>query len=157
MKNRTLLSHWPTTTLTILPEAIGGEGGRGGSVAPPTPPQQKIGGGQSRRVLVPKNTFTDVFAIPLTLPVTSTTSDRTFSALRRLNNNPRSTMKQDRLSNWMVLCEKSKLWLWSFERSLLVPKNNAMGVEDEPPSHVWNAPPPLKLKKFWKKPSGGYL
>ena len=149
MKNRTLLSHWPTTTLTILPEAIGGEGGRGGSVAPPSPLNKKFGG-QSRRVLVPKNTFTDVFVIPLILPVTSTTSDCTFSALRRLNNNLRSTMKQDRLNNWLMHCDKSKLWLWSFERSLLAPKNNAMAVEKRSAASV-------KLKKFWKKPSGGYL
>lgn len=44
VKNRTLLTHWPTTTLTILPEAIGGEGGRGGSVAPHPPSTKNLGG-----------------------------------------------------------------------------------------------------------------
>ena len=44
MKNRTLLTHWPTTTLTILPEAIGGEGGREGSVAPHPPSTKNLGG-----------------------------------------------------------------------------------------------------------------
>ena len=50
-------------------------------------------------VLVRKNTFTDV----LTIPVTSPTSERTFSALRRLKNYLRTTMKQDGLNNCHTL------------------------------------------------------
>ena len=40
----------------------------------------------------------------LTLPVASATSERTFSALRRLKNYLRSTMKQDRLNNCLLMC-----------------------------------------------------
>ena len=39
----------------------------------------------------------------LTIPVTSATSERTFSALRRLKNYLRSTMKQDGLNNCHTL------------------------------------------------------
>ena len=60
-------------------------------------------------------------------------------------------MKHDRLNNWLMYCDKSKLWLWSFERSLLVPKNNAMGVEDESLRRLG------KAKEVLKKLSGGYL
>lgn len=43
----------------------------------------------------------------LTVPVTSATSERTFSALRRLKNFLRSTMKQDRLNNCLLIhCHK---------------------------------------------------
>ena len=55
-------------------------------------------------VLVPKNTFTDVFDNTGDI----TTSERTFSALRRLMNYLRSTMKQDRLNNCLRMhCRKS--------------------------------------------------
>ena len=44
----------------------------------------------------------------LTIAVTSATSERTFSALRRPNNYLRSAMKQDRLSNCLLMhCHKS--------------------------------------------------
>ena len=46
----------------------------------------------------------------VTTPVTSATSERTFSALRRLKNYQRSTMKQDRLKIMIYLlmhCHKS--------------------------------------------------
>ena len=44
----------------------------------------------------------------LTLPVASATSERTFSTLRRLKNYLRSTMKQDRLNNCLLMhCRKS--------------------------------------------------
>ena len=44
----------------------------------------------------------------LTIPVTSATSERTFSALRRLKNYLRSTMKQDHLNNCLLMhCRKS--------------------------------------------------
>ena len=43
----------------------------------------------------------------LTVPVTSATSERTFSALRRLKNCMHSTMRQDRLNSCMLLhCHK---------------------------------------------------
>ena len=43
----------------------------------------------------------------LTAPVTSATSERTFSALRRLKNCMRSTMRQDRLNSCILLhCHK---------------------------------------------------
>ena len=74
----------------------------------------------------------------LIIPVTSATSERTFSALRRLKNYQRSTMKQDRLKLMIYLlmhCHKSitdKLdtvkgqTLWR----LLVPMNNAKGISE---------------------------
>ena len=44
----------------------------------------------------------------LTLPVASATSERTFSLLQRLKNYLRSTMKQDRLNNCLIIhCNKS--------------------------------------------------
>ena len=44
----------------------------------------------------------------LTLPVASATLERTFSPLRRLKNYLRSTMKQDRLNNCLLMhCHKS--------------------------------------------------
>ena len=44
----------------------------------------------------------------LTLPVVSAASERTFSALRRLKNYLRSTIKQDRLNNCLLIhCHKS--------------------------------------------------
>ena len=44
----------------------------------------------------------------LTLPVASATSERTFSAPRRLKNYLRSTMKQDRLNNCLLMhCHRS--------------------------------------------------
>ena len=44
----------------------------------------------------------------LTLPVASATSEPTFSALRRLKNYLRSTLKQDRLNNCLLMhCHKS--------------------------------------------------
>ena len=44
----------------------------------------------------------------LTLPVATATSERTFSALRRLKKYLRSTMKQDRLNNCLLMhCCKS--------------------------------------------------
>ena len=44
----------------------------------------------------------------LTLPVASTTSERTFSSLRRLKTYLRSTMNQNRLNNYLLLhCHKS--------------------------------------------------
>ena len=55
------------------------------------PPEKKFGGAELPHVLVLKNTFT----MYLTIPVTSATSERTFSALRRLKNYLRSTMKRD--------------------------------------------------------------
>ena len=72
----------------------------------------------------------------VTTPVTSATSERTFSALRRLKNYQRSTMKQDRLKIMIYLlmhCHKSirdtldtvkgqTLW------RLLVPMNIAKGI-----------------------------
>ena len=57
MKNRTLLTHWPTTTLTILPEAIGGEGGRGGSVAPHHPSTKNGGGAEPPRLSAKKHFY----------------------------------------------------------------------------------------------------
>ena len=59
----------------------------------------------------------------LTLPVASATSERTFSALRRLKNYLRSTMKQDRLNNCVLMhCHKS------ITDTRLVPTNNAKGI-----------------------------
>ena len=46
----------------------------------------------------------------LTIPVTSATSERTFSALRRLMNYLRSTMKQDGLNNCHTLDTMTPLW-----------------------------------------------
>ena len=55
------------------------------------PPEKQLGGAELPHVLMLNNTFT----MYLTIPVTSATSERTFSALRRLKNYLRSTMKQD--------------------------------------------------------------
>ena len=64
------------------------------------PSLKKLGGGaELLHVLVLKNTFT----MYLTIPVTSATSERTFSALRRLKNYLRSTMKQDHLNNCLLM------------------------------------------------------
>ena len=60
--------------------------GAGGRTSPPR------GGGWCQKTLLP---------MYLTIPVTSATSEGKFSALRRLNNNLRSTMKQDRLNTCM--------------------------------------------------------
>ena len=60
--------------------------GAGGRASPPG------GGGWCQKTLLP---------MYLTIPVTSATSERKFFALRRLNNNLRSTMKQDRLNTCM--------------------------------------------------------
>ena len=70
--------------------------------------QQKFrregGGAEPSNVLVLKNTFTG----ELTIPVISATSERTFSALRRLKNYLRSTVKHDRLNNCLLMhCHKS--------------------------------------------------
>ena len=54
---------------------------------------------RSGHILVRKYIFTDV----LTIPVTSPTSERTFSALRRLKNYLRTTVKQDGLNNCHTL------------------------------------------------------
>ena len=71
----------------------------------PTPPPP------TPHVLVPKNTFTDVkfyWCNWQYLWHASTTSERTFSALRWLKNYQRSTMKQDRLNNCPLMrCHKS--------------------------------------------------
>lgn len=82
VKNRTLLSHWPTTTLDIDDSIRGhrrwrGEKGRGGSLATsPPPPLNKEKGGSAPTFWCRKITFTGAFDIPLTLPVTSATSFR---------------------------------------------------------------------------------
>ena len=50
--------------------------------------------------------FTEVYkllTIYLTVPMTSTTAEQTFSSLRRLNNYLRSTMTQKRLNNVVLM------------------------------------------------------
>ena len=43
------------------------------------------------------------FQMILVLPATNATSERSFSALRRIKNNSRSTMSQSRLNHLMLL------------------------------------------------------
>ena len=64
----------------------GGVGGRGIC----SPLKQKIGKGRASHVLGRKT------RMYLTIPVTSATSERTFSVLRRLKDYPRGTLKQSR-------------------------------------------------------------
>ena len=68
----------------------------------------------------------------LKLPVASATSKRTFSALRRLKNYLRSTMKQDRLNNCLLMhCHESirtHCTLLRLQKGLLVPTNYAKHV-----------------------------
>ena len=71
--------------------------GAGGSKALP-PPQQKFGRAELLQMLL---------QVYLTIPVTSATSESTFSALRLLKNYLRSTMKQDCLNNCLLMhCHK---------------------------------------------------
>ena len=60
-----------------------------------SPPQHKYGGAEPLTFWYGKTLLRRYF----TIPVTSATSKRTFSALRRLKNYLRSTTKQDRLNN----------------------------------------------------------
>ena len=77
----------------------GGVGGQEGALAP----QTKIGGPPP-----PPSTFwCRKTLLPMYLTITLT-SARTFSALRRLKNSLRSTMKQERLNNNLLMhCHKS--------------------------------------------------
>ena len=89
------------TQLMLLEEAHRQQAEQGG----PQYPQTKIvgGGGQSPpHVLVPKNTFMDVF------DTTCDSGNFRAPALRQLKNYLRSTMKQDRLNNCLLMhCHKS--------------------------------------------------
>lgn len=53
-----------------------------------------------------KDTFPNLFKmiqLAITLPVSSATCERSFSAMRRINNYLRSTMSQERFSNMAIL------------------------------------------------------
>ena len=89
-----------------------------------------------------------LYRMYLTIPVTSATSERVFSALRRLKNYPRSTLSHchksftDTLDTVNIACanEQRKGHFEKFE------KGCTYGwVEDESPPHptFQNAPPPL--------------
>ena len=78
----------------ILLQFDSGRGGEVGGQRYPKPPQTKNWEGQSPPRFEPKNTFTE--PMYLTIPVTSATSQRTFSVLRQLKDYQRSTMKQSR-------------------------------------------------------------
>ena len=108
----------------------------------------------------------------LTLPVASTTSERTFSALRRLKNYIRSTMKQDRLNNCLQIhfhesitdtldtvqiakrcaCanEQRKGHYGKFERDLRMAGRKMSFPPPPPPPPFFsfqNAPPPPKFSQ----------
>lgn len=132
VKNRTLLSHWPTTTLDIDDSIRGhrrwrGEKGRGGSLATSPPPSTKKRGAVHQRFGAEKS----LLRVHLTshwhylwhrrLP-----SDRTFSALRRLNNYLEKHHKAGPPEQLTDALGKSELWLWWFKRGFLVLTNNAM-------------------------------
>ena len=74
------------------------EQGGQGDPKPPPPLKQKFGQAELLQMLL---------QMYLTIPVTSATSESTFSALRLLKNYLRSTMKQDCLNNCLLMhCHK---------------------------------------------------
>ena len=91
--------------------AGGGGGGWGvqGGRTPPPPRRAKIFWGQSPPPPPPPRFGAKtLLRIYLTIAVTSATSECTFSTLRRLKTYLRSTMKQDRLYNCLLMyCHKS--------------------------------------------------
>ena len=69
-----------------------------------TPPEKKFRWGRAPSRFGAEKHFLVMY---LTIPVTSATSEHTFSALRRLKNYLRSTMKQDHLNNCpLTSCHK---------------------------------------------------
>lgn len=108
VKNRTLLSHWPTTTLDIDDSIRGhrrwrGEKGRGGSLATSPPPQQRKGG-QCTNVLVPKNHFYGCIwhPIDITCDIGDFLQIAHFLPSDDSTTTLRSTTKQDHLNNWLM-------------------------------------------------------
>ena len=95
--NKTQLRKNFTNTLkAVTPMHRWRSRGAGGSKAPP--PKQKFGRAELLQMLL---------QMYLTIPVTSATSESTFSALRLLKNYLRSTMKQDCLNNCLLMhCHK---------------------------------------------------
>ena len=73
----------------------------GSRVAPPPPQTRILGGGASPTFWSP-TTLLPVYMY-LTIPVTSVTSQCTFSALRQPKNYQRSTMTQDRQNNCQLM------------------------------------------------------
>ena len=101
------------------------------------------GGGWCQKTLLP---------MYLTIPVTSATSEGKFSALRRLNNNLRSTMKQDRLNTCMPTDVLSQIHYGDTRHcEYCLCTNNAKGLSrgirmaewNMSPSTFQNAAPPL--------------